>query len=87
MGINSAQSLHHFIAKSPWSVTEIRNRRLSKILSALKDKSIPVVIDETGDRKKGKKTDYVARQYHHLWLGFHDLIQVMNQFQPYFPDG
>jgi SRSO17 transposase len=22
-----------------------------------------VVIDETGDRKKGKKTDYVARQY------------------------
>ena len=21
------------------------------------------VIDETGDRKKGKKTDYVARQY------------------------
>lgn len=24
---------------------------------------------------------------HHLWLGFHDLIQVMNQFQPYFPDG
>lgn len=24
---------------------------------------------------------------HNLWLGFHDLIQVMNQFQPYFPDG
>jgi SRSO17 transposase len=22
-----------------------------------------VIIDETGDRKKGKKTDYVARQY------------------------
>ena len=22
-----------------------------------------MVIDETGDRKKGKKTDYVARQY------------------------
>lgn len=63
VGINSAQSLHHFIAKSPWSVTEIRNRRLSKILSALKNKSITVVIDETGDRKKGKKTDYVARQY------------------------
>jgi SRSO17 transposase len=63
VGINSAQSLDHFIAKSPWSVTEIRNRRLSKILSALKDKSITVVIDETGDRKKGNKTDYVARQY------------------------
>lgn len=25
--------------------------------------SITVAIDETGDRKKGKKTDYVARQY------------------------
>ena len=22
-----------------------------------------VIIDETGDRKKGKKTDYVSRQY------------------------
>jgi SRSO17 transposase len=63
VGIKSAQSIHHFIAKSPWSVTEVRNRRLLKILSALKDKSITVVIDETGDRKKGKKTDYVARKY------------------------
>ena len=25
--------------------------------------AITVVIDETGDRKKGKKTEYVARQY------------------------
>lgn len=24
---------------------------------------------------------------HDLWLEFHDLIQVMNQFKPYFPDG
>jgi SRSO17 transposase len=29
----------------------------------LKGNAIPVVIDETGDRKKGKKTDDVARQY------------------------
>jgi SRSO17 transposase len=29
----------------------------------LKGNAITVVIDETGDRKKGKKTDYVARQY------------------------
>ncbi len=29
----------------------------------MKGKAITVVIDETGDRKKGKKTDYVARQY------------------------
>ena len=63
VGINSAQSLHHFLAKSPWSIIEIRERRLSKILSKLTGKKITVVIDETGDRKKGKKTDYVARQY------------------------
>jgi SRSO17 transposase len=29
----------------------------------LKGKAITVVIDETGDRKRGKKTNYVARQY------------------------
>ncbi len=63
VGIDSAQSLHHFIANSPWSVTKLRKRRLKKILKALKGNTITLVIDETGDRKKGKKTDYVARQY------------------------
>jgi SRSO17 transposase len=41
----------------------LRERRLSKTLAALKGNAITVVIDETGDRKKEKKTDYVARQY------------------------
>ena len=63
VGINSAQSLHHFIAKSPWSVNDIKDRRLSQVLKVLNRNAITVVIDETGDRKKGKKTDYVARQY------------------------
>ncbi len=63
VGVYSAQSLHHFISKSPWSTTELRTRRLSIILEALKGRSITVIIDETGDRKKGNKTDYVARQY------------------------
>ena len=63
VGMISAQSLHHFIANSPWSVDELKSKRLSKILKALNDQAITVVIDETGDRKKGKKTDYVARQY------------------------
>ncbi len=63
VGINSAQSLHHFIANSPWSVKEFREKRLKEILRVLKGKKITLVIDETGDRKKGKKTDYVARQY------------------------
>jgi SRSO17 transposase len=63
VGLKSAQSLHHFLDASPWDVTELKKRRLSKTLAVLKGHSITVVIDETGDRKKGKRTDYVARQY------------------------
>ncbi len=63
VSINSAQSLHHFIANCDWSVEELKKRRLNKLKKALNGKAITVVIDETGDRKKGKKTDYVARQY------------------------
>ena len=62
-GVHSSQSLHHFIANSPWSVEELKERRLALTLKALNEQKIVVVIDETGDRKKGKKTDYVARQY------------------------
>jgi SRSO17 transposase len=63
VGLKSSQSLHHFLAVSPWSAAELKNRRLSTILKTLNSRPIQVVIDETGDRKKGKKTDYVARQY------------------------
>ena len=63
VSINSAQSLHHFIANSDWSVNKLKSRRLKKLKKALNGQAITVVIDETGDRKKGNKTDYVARQY------------------------
>ena len=63
VGINSAQSLHHFIANSDWSVEQLRSRRVNRIKKLLQGNAITVVIDETGDRKKGKKTDYVSRQY------------------------
>ena len=63
VGINSPQSLHHFIANSPWSVEELKQRRLTLTHETLKEEKIIVVVDETGDRKKGKKTDYVSRQY------------------------
>jgi SRSO17 transposase len=62
VGLKSAQSLHHFLAQSPWSVEEVKKRRLEKTLEVLKGEKIILVIDER-DRKKGKKTDYVARQY------------------------
>ena len=63
MSINSAQSLHHFLASSDWSVNKLKQRRLNKLKKQLDGRAIKLVIDETGDRKKGKKTDYVARQY------------------------
>jgi SRSO17 transposase len=63
VGMISAQSLHHFVANSPWSVEELKAKRLSRMLKVLNGRAITVVIDETGDRKKGKRTDYVARQY------------------------
>lgn len=58
-----SQSLHHFIGNSDWSVEQLRSSRLNKIKKKLKGNAITVVIDKTGDRKKGRKTDYVARQY------------------------
>ncbi|WP_375515988.1 IS701 family transposase, partial [uncultured Nostoc sp.] len=63
VSIKSAQSLHHFLANSDWSVNKLKQRRLNKLKKQLNGRAITLVIDETGDRKKGKKTDYVARQY------------------------
>ncbi len=63
VGISSPQSLHHFLANSPWSVRELKERRLARTLKGLQEEKIIVILDETGDRKKGKTTDYVARQY------------------------
>ncbi len=63
VSINSPQSLHHFLANSNWSVDKLKQRRLNKLKKQLDGRAITLVIDETGDRKKGKKTDYVARQY------------------------
>ncbi|NEU79527.1 IS701 family transposase [Nostoc sp. UIC 10630] len=63
VSINSAQSLHHFLANSDWSVDKLKLLRLNKLKKQLDGRAITLVIDETGDRKKGKKTDYVARQY------------------------
>jgi SRSO17 transposase len=57
------QALHHFVAKAPWSVEELRTRRLTLLQLALAGRSFVLCIDETGDRKKGKTTDYVAHQY------------------------
>jgi len=63
VGLRDAQPLHNFLTASHWSVTELRNQRLALTLKMLKGQSIKLVIKETGDKKKGNYTDYVARQY------------------------
>ena len=63
VGLDNEQSLHHFLTKSPWDAQELRKRRLEIILNNLQGRSIILIIDETGDKKKGKSTDYVKRQY------------------------
>ncbi len=62
-GIGSEQSLHHFITESPWQVLDLKSQRLNIILQTLQGREINLIIDETGDKKKGDKTDYVKRQY------------------------
>jgi SRSO17 transposase len=63
VGLENSQSLNHFITDSPWEYQELRAVRLNLILAGLKGKAIDLIIDETGDPKKGKRTEYVDRQY------------------------
>ncbi|MCT7997335.1 IS701 family transposase [Laspinema sp. C5] len=63
LGLENSQGLHYFLTRSPWDVQQVRQSRIQVILKHLKHRRIRLIIDETGDPKKGKKTDYVARQY------------------------
>ena len=53
VGIGSEQSLHHFITESPWQVLDLKSQRLNIILKTLQGREINLIIDETGDKKKG----------------------------------
>jgi SRSO17 transposase len=63
VGLEQEQSLHHFLSASPWKAEQLRQQRLKLILQVLEGREIILIIDETGDRKKGDDTDYVKRQY------------------------
>jgi SRSO17 transposase len=63
VGLNNEQALLHFLTESPWDVQVLRSRRLALILQVLQRRKISLIIDETGDKKKGQATDYVDRQY------------------------
>jgi SRSO17 transposase len=59
------QSLHHLVAKAPWSDQVLLERVREQVLPAM-EKNGPVVawiVDDTGFPKKGKHSVGVARQY------------------------
>lgn len=61
-----AQSLQWFLSESGWDVEEIQERRLDLLLedpSTAPDEDGVLVIDEHGDRKWGKHTAHVGRQW------------------------
>ncbi|WOD37201.1 IS701 family transposase [Nodosilinea sp. E11] len=62
-GLPNAQSLQQFLVNSPWQARDLRQRRIELILALVAGRKLVLVIDETGDRKKGHVTDYVKRQY------------------------
>jgi SRSO17 transposase len=63
VGLDNYQGLHHFLTTPYWEVEQLRALRLKLILEVLKGRPIILIIDETGDKKKGNTTDYVKRQY------------------------
>ena len=62
-GLKDGQGLHHFLKDSDWSAEQVRETRLWLTKLLIGEREIVLMIDETGDKKKGKTTDYVARQY------------------------
>jgi SRSO17 transposase len=59
------QSLHHFVAQSPWSDADLLRQVRNYVLPAMQKKG-PVtawIVDETGFVKKGTHSVGVARQY------------------------
>jgi hypothetical protein len=61
-----AQSLQWFLTESTWDPEEINHRRVEVIQEdsqTAPQKSGALVIDETGDRKDGKATAHVGKQY------------------------
>lgn len=63
VGLSNEQGLLHFLTESPWKSSHLREERLKLILQVLAGREIILIIDETGDKKKGSTTDYVKRQY------------------------
>jgi SRSO17 transposase len=63
VGLDDEPSWHHVLATSPWAITPLRDKRLQLVKHIVRGRPLTLCIDETGDKKKGKTTADVARQY------------------------
>lgn len=63
VGLKNSQGLNHFLSEAHWNVEKVREIRLWLTKLLIGEREITLCLDETGDAKKGKTTDYVARQY------------------------
>jgi SRSO17 transposase len=63
VGCKDGQTLHHFLKDALWDVKKLRDLRLYFTKMLIGEREIILCIDETGDAKKGKATDYVSHQY------------------------
>jgi SRSO17 transposase len=63
IGLKDSQPLNNFLKNSPWDVEALRLKRLLWLKEKLNNRSFVLVINEIGDKKKGKTTDYVDKQY------------------------
>ena len=61
--LSNSQRLHNFLREAVWESEALRKSRLEVIRQLIGEREMVLCIDETGDVKKGKATDYVAKQY------------------------
>lgn len=61
--LKDGQSLHHFFRDAVWDVQQVRATRLQIIRQVIGVRPMTLCIDETGDVKRGRATDYAAKQY------------------------
>ena len=63
VGLKDSQGLNYFLKEAHWNVKKVQEIRLWLTKLFIGEKEITLCLDETGDVKKGKATDYVAKQY------------------------
>lgn len=63
VGLKDSQSLYHFLRDGRWNVEAVRETRMWLRKLFIGKRKIILCIDETGEQKKEKSTDYVTRDY------------------------